>query len=76
MVWGCMGWNGVGKLLEVVGKMDARQYVEILESGVVESFEALNIGKNEQYFQQDNNPQLFLQHCMYASHRWPLHTPL
>ena len=23
MVWGCMGWNGVGKLTEVEGKMDA-----------------------------------------------------
>src|SRR6266850_4829002 len=23
MVWGCMGWNGVGKLVEVQGNMDA-----------------------------------------------------
>ena len=23
MVWGCMGWNGVGKLIEVQGAMDA-----------------------------------------------------
>ena len=38
-----MGWNGVGKLVEVVGKMDVSQYVEILESGVVESFEALDM---------------------------------
>ena len=29
MVWGCMGWNGVGKLIEVQGKMDAEQYYEI-----------------------------------------------
>ena len=39
MVWGCMGWNGVGKLVEVVGKMNAEQYCEILDEGVVESFE-------------------------------------
>ena len=47
MVWGCMGWNGVGKLVEVVGKMDASQYVEILESGVVDSFEALDMEEDE-----------------------------
>ena len=23
MIWGCMGWNGVGKLMEVQGAMDA-----------------------------------------------------
>ena len=39
MVWGCMGWNGVEKLTEVEGKMDAVQYYEILEDGVVKSFE-------------------------------------
>ena len=26
MVWSCMGWNGMGKLVEVEGKMDAKQY--------------------------------------------------
>ena len=31
MVWGCMGWNGVGKLIEVEGKMDAKQYCKILD---------------------------------------------
>ena len=46
-----MGLYGVGKLGEVVGKMDASQYVEILESGVVESFEALDMEEDEQYFQ-------------------------
>ena len=38
MVWGCMGWNGVGKLVEVQGTMDAQQYCDILDEGVVESF--------------------------------------
>ena len=66
MVWGCMGWNGVGKLVEVVGKMDASQYVEILESGVVESFEALDMEEDEQYFQQDNNPK----HMSYKAQDW------
>ena len=57
MVWGCMGWNGVGKLVEVQGIMDAKQYCEILEDGVVESFETLEIEEGKRIFQQDNDPK-------------------
>ena len=56
MVWGCMGWNGVGKLVEVQGKMDAEQYCDILENGLMESFEVLEM-EEEWYFQQDNDPK-------------------
>ena len=57
MVWGCMGWNGVGKLTEVEEKMDAVQYCEILGDGVVESFEKLEVEEEERIFQQDNDPK-------------------
>ena len=58
MVWGCMGWNGVGKLIEVQGNMNAEQYCEILEEGVEESFESLEMAEEEErYFQQDNDPK-------------------
>ena len=57
MVWGCMGWNGVGKLIEVQGIMDAKQYCGILEDGLVESFEKLDIEEGKRYFQQDNDPK-------------------
>ena len=57
MVWGCMGWNGVGVLTEVQGIMDAEQYCEILDIGVVESFEKLEMPKEERTFQQDNVPK-------------------
>ena len=57
MVWGCMGWNGLGKLIEVQGKMDAEQYCEILEEGVKESFETLEMAEDGCYFQQDNDPK-------------------
>ena len=57
IVWGCMGWNGVGILVEVEGKMDAKQYCEILDEGVVESFEKLDMEEEERYFQQDNDPK-------------------
>src|ERR1700720_3597440 len=43
MVWGCMGWNGVGKLIEIQGHMDKVQYCEVLVDGVQESFEKLEM---------------------------------
>ena len=55
MVWRCMGWNGVGVLTEVQGIMNADQYVEILDGGVVESMEKLDIDMETAIFQQDNN---------------------
>ena len=50
MVWGCMGCNSVGKLVEVEGKMDAKQYCEILDEGVVQSFEKLDIEEGRAIF--------------------------
>ena len=47
MVWSCMGWNGVGMLVEVQGKMNAEQYCEILEDGMVEIFEKLEMEEEE-----------------------------
>ena len=47
MVWGCMGWNRVEKLIEVEGRMDAEQYCEILEDGLVESFQTLEMEEGE-----------------------------
>ena len=52
-----MGWNGVGKLIEIEGKMYAKQYREILDKRVVESFEKLDIKKGQGYFQQNNGPK-------------------
>ena len=57
MVWDCMGWNGVGTLIEVQGNMDKVQYCEILEDEVQESFEKLEMVNGERYFQQDNDPK-------------------
>ena len=31
MMWGCMGWDGVGYSCKIDGKMDADLYVRILE---------------------------------------------
>jgi hypothetical protein len=57
MVWGCMGWNGVGRLAEVEGKMNADQYVSILEDHMLPSLEESRISEEEIIFQQDNDPK-------------------
>ena len=57
MVWGCMGWNGVGRLAEVEGKMDAVQYVNILEENLLPSMEESGIPLEDVIFQQDNDPK-------------------
>ena len=57
MVWGSMGWNGVGKLIEVQGAMDTQQYYDILDDGVVESFKKLEVSEEERVSQQDNDPK-------------------
>jgi len=48
---------GVGVLTEVQGIMNADQYCDILEGGVVESFEKLEMPEGERMFQQDNDPK-------------------
>jgi len=82
MVWGCMGWNGVGVLTEVEGKMDAAQYVEILEGGLEESVEKLGLDRDTFYFQQDNDPkhtsglaQGWLQDQGFQVLDWPAQSP-
>jgi hypothetical protein len=42
MVWGCMGWNGAGILAEEEDRMDADQYVSILEDNLL-----LSMGNSE-----------------------------
>lgn len=56
MVWGCMGWSGVGKLTEVQGIMDKHQYCAILEDGVMESFEVLEMEEGESIFTRTMAP--------------------
>ena len=63
MVWGCMGWNGAGIISEVEGKMDAKQYINILEGGLLESAQKLEISEGDLIFQQDNDPKHTSKHA-------------
>ena len=57
MVWGCMGWEGVGKLAEVEERMDANQYVDILKDNLLPSLEESGVSLEDVIFQQDNDPK-------------------
>ncbi|MGL6119347.1 MAG: transposase [Fusobacteriaceae bacterium] len=55
MIWGCIGYNGVGKLDIIDGNMDSIKYVRVLSTALHESVEILNM--NDKFvFQQDNAP--------------------
>jgi len=47
----------VGHLAEVEGRMDADQYVSILEDHMLPSLEESGIPEDEVIFQQDNDPK-------------------
>ncbi|KAL0959467.1 hypothetical protein HGRIS_014964 [Hohenbuehelia grisea] len=57
MVWGCMSWDGVGRMVEVEGKMNAQQYVDILTCGYLPSLEDWGVSVEKSIFQQDNDPK-------------------
>ena len=52
-----MGWEGVENLAEVEGRMDANQYVNILEGNLLPSLEESGISPEVVIFQQDNDPK-------------------
>ena len=51
MIWECVGWNGVGILVEMEGWMDAEQYVSILEDKPLSSMENSALSKESIIFQ-------------------------
>jgi hypothetical protein len=82
MVWGCMGWEGVGRLAEVEGRMDAKQYVAILEDHLLPSIEESGIFDEEVIFQQDGDSKhtsILAQEWMETNNitllDWPAQSP-
>ena len=47
----------MGRLAEVEGKMNAEQYVDILENNLLPSMEESGISLEDVIFQQDNDPK-------------------
>jgi len=62
MIWGCMSWLGAGAMSKVVGRMDAHQYLNILDHCLLPTIEkcADDPGlppRTLLIFQQDNDPK-------------------
>lgn len=55
MIWGCIGYEGVGMMKVVDETMDKFSYVNLLSTCLVESAEILGVSENF-IFQQDNAP--------------------
>jgi hypothetical protein len=66
MLWGCISWHGVGRLHRVVGRMDAKQYVSILEESFLGSLDDRKIKPKNIIFQQDNNSK----HTSKLAQKW------
>jgi hypothetical protein len=82
MMWGCMGWDGVGYATRIEGKMDAELYVSILEDKLQESLHYYNKSPADIIFQQDNDPkhtskraQTWFKDHDFTTMKWPAQSP-
>jgi DDE superfamily endonuclease len=66
MMWGCMGWDGVGWATKIEGRMDAELYVAILDDELQQSLEHFNKSADDIIFQQDNDPK----HTSKKAQKW------
>ena len=57
MMWGCMGWEGVGYACKIDGKMDSDLYVSIVEEEFQQTLEFYGQEVKDIIFQQDNDPK-------------------
>ena len=81
MLWGCMAWNGVGKLEFINETMNADLYNSILKRNLKSSAKKLRLG-NSFLFQQDNDPKYtakinktFFDENGIIVLEWPLQSP-
>ena len=57
MVWGCISGNGVGNLVKIEGKMNAKDYCKVLEEGLLGTLKKQERNVKGIIFQHDNDPK-------------------
>jgi hypothetical protein len=57
MVWGCISWNGTGRLHRIDGPMNAAKYCEILSDSLLGSLADQSTPISDIIYQQDNDPK-------------------
>ena len=83
MFWGCIGYHGVGSLVEVEQTLNSVRYVEVLEDNLHESIENIFGDAQQNFvFQQDNAPchssrytQDWLHRQNFQNMQWPSNSP-
>lgn len=82
MIWGCMGWDGIGNCCRIDGAMDSALYVQILEEDLQGSLEFWGKEVSEIIFQHDNDPKhtskmatKWLEMHGYRVLTWPAQSP-
>lgn len=56
-VWGCLTWNGTGRLHRVSGNMDAAQYCSILSESFLGTLSDHSLNPSDIVLAQDNDPK-------------------
>ena len=82
MMWGCMGWDGVGYATKIDGRMDGDLYMAILEDELQQTLEFYDKSVDDIIFQQDNDPkhtskkvQKWFKDHDFAVLKWPAQSP-
>ncbi|GJE98764.1 transposase [Phanerochaete sordida] len=57
MVWGCITWNGVGRLHRIKGTLRKEQYCEIMKESFLGTLDDHSLSRHDIIFQQDNDPK-------------------
>ena len=57
MIWGCISWDGVGRIVKINSIMDKELYISILDEDLQGSLEDVGLTLQDIIFQQDNDPK-------------------
>jgi hypothetical protein len=81
-VWGCVTWNGTGRLHRVEGIMKATQLCQIYEEALLGTLTDYGMQIGDTIFQQDNDPKhtskmatQWLQGHGFTQLPWPANSP-
>ena len=82
MMWGCMGWDGIGYATKIDGRMDGDLYLQILKDELQETMQYYGLNPPDIIFQQDNDPKHtcrkvkeWLEEQDFRTMVWPAQSP-